>query len=65
MAKFVPVQKLKAIADHKMNMTEKLIVGKGENTGYHHFLLFLTCFQKASFFKVDKTFHSVFKPFKH
>ena len=38
-------------------MTEKLkfvlgsvenIVGKGENTGYQHLLLFLQCFQKAS-----------------
>ena len=25
------------------------IVGKGENAGYHHFLLFPQCFQKASF----------------
>ena len=24
------------------------IVGKGENTGYQHFLLFPQCFQKAS-----------------
>ena len=24
------------------------IVRKGENAGYHHFLLFLQCFQKAS-----------------
>ena len=24
-------------------------VGKGENAGYQHFLLFLQCFQKASF----------------
>ena len=39
-------------------MTEKLklvlkrvenIVGKGENADYQHFLLFLQCFQKASF----------------
>ena len=39
-------------------MTEKLkfvlervenIVGKGENAGYQHFLLFPQCFQKASF----------------
>ena len=38
-------------------MTEKLkcilgrvenIVGKGENAGYQHFLLFPQCFQKAS-----------------
>ena len=41
-----------------MNMAEKLkfvlgrvenIVVKGENAGYQHFLLFLQCFQKASF----------------
>ena len=25
------------------------IVGKGENTGYQHFLLYPQCFQKASF----------------
>ena len=25
------------------------IVGKGENAGYQHFLLFPQCFQKASF----------------
>ena len=25
------------------------IVGKGENAGYQHFLLFLQCFQKPSF----------------
>ena len=25
------------------------IVGKGENSGYQHFLLFLLCFEKASF----------------
>ena len=24
-------------------------LGKGENAGYQHFLLFLTCFQKPSF----------------
>ena len=25
------------------------IVGKGENAGYQHFLLFLQCFQNASY----------------
>ena len=25
------------------------IVGKGENAGHQHFLLFLQCFEKASF----------------
>ena len=41
-----------------MNVTEKLkfvlekvenIVGKGGNAGYQHFLLYLQCFEKASF----------------
>ena len=27
---------------------EEIIVGKGENAGYQHFLLFSQCFQKAS-----------------
>ena len=48
--------KLKAFADNKLNVTQKLkfalgrvenIVGKGENGGYQHFLLFPQCFQKA------------------
>ena len=42
----------------KINVTEKLkfvlgmvenMVGKGENGGYQHFLLFPPCFQKASY----------------
>ena len=50
--------KLKAFADDKINVREKFkfvlgrlenITGKGENTGYQHFLLFPQCFQKASF----------------
>ena len=50
--------KLKAFADDKIKMTENLkfvlgrvenTVGKGENAGYQHFLLFLQCFQKDSF----------------
>ena len=49
---------LKASADNKLNVNEKLkfvlgrvenIVGKGENAGYQHFLLFQQCFQKDSF----------------
>ena len=50
--------KLKAFADDKMNVAQKLkffygkignrnIVGKGENAGYQHFLLFPQCFQKS------------------
>ena len=50
--------KLKAFAHDKINVTEKMkfslgrvenIVGKGENAGYQHFLVFPQCFQKASF----------------
>ena len=33
---------------------KKKIVGKGENAGYQHFLLFPQCFQKASFTDVLK-----------
>ena len=45
--------KLKAFAEHKMYFHEKVkfvsgrvenIVGKGENAGYQHFLLFPQCF---------------------
>ena len=55
--KFSDWSKLKAFADDKLNLTENLklelemvenIVGKGENAGYQHFLLFPQCFQKAS-----------------
>ena len=47
---------LKAFADDKINVTEKLkfvlgkvenIAGKGENAGYQHFLLFTQCFLKT------------------
>ena len=30
------------------------IVGKGENAGYQHFLLFPQCFEKASFPEASK-----------
>ena len=55
--KIVDRSKLKAFADDKMNVTQKLkfalgrvenIVGKGENAGYQHFLLFPQGFQKNS-----------------
>ena len=55
--KIVAVTQLKAFADAKMNASEKLkfvservenIVGKGENAGYQHFLLFPQCFPKPS-----------------
>ena len=50
--------RFKAFADHKISVTEKLkivlrrvenVVGKGENAGYQHFLLFPQCFQKVSY----------------
>ena len=37
------------------------IVGKGENAGYQHFLLFPQCFQKASFLGVVKSRDCVVK----
>ena len=46
---------IKAFADDKINVAQmmisdsdrvKNIVGKGENAGYQHFLLFPQCFQK-------------------
>ena len=50
--------KFKALADDTINVTEKLkfVLGKGENAGFQHFLLFPKCFQKASsssLFKVE------------
>ena len=57
--KILDVSKLKAFADYNLEMNQKLefavgrvenIVGKGENAGYQHFLLFPQCFQKVSFF---------------
>ena len=58
--KILDLFKLKANTDDNVivNVIEKLkpdfgrvenIVGKIENVGYQHFLLFLQCFQKASF----------------
>ena len=55
--KILDYSKLKAFADDKINVNEKLkfglgrvenIVGKGENAGYQHFLLFPQFFQKSS-----------------
>ena len=57
--KILDCSKLKAFADDKINVTQKLkvslesvenIVGKAENAGYQHFPLFYPqCFQKADF----------------
>ena len=55
--KILDCSKLKAFAKDKINLAKMMIyvfdrieniVGKGENAGYQHFLLFL-CFQKAYF----------------
>ena len=55
--KFLNLSKLKAFGDDKINVTEKLkfvfarveiIVGKGENAGNQHFLVFPR-FSKLSF----------------
>ena len=57
-AEIMEWSKLKAFAEIKINVTEKLIfvfekleniMGKGENAGYQHFLLFPQCFQKTSY----------------
>ena len=62
--------KLKAFADDKINMIEKLkfllgkvenIVGKGENAGYQHFLLFPTMFSKGFSLMVTKSLEYVVK----
>ena len=56
--KILDLSKLKAFADDKINVTQKMkiklgrvenIVGKGENAGHQHFLLFPQCFQKVSY----------------
>ena len=56
--KFLDRSKFKTFAEDKINMTQTFkfdlwwvenIVGKGENAGDQHFLLFPQCFQKASF----------------
>ena len=72
--KSVDQSKMKAFADGKINVPKKLkfvlrrvenIVGKGENAGYQHFLLFPQCFQKLSFsgsLKVGNVRYRVKKP---
>ena len=55
--KFSDMTKLKAFADNKLNIATMMIsvlkrvektVGKEENAGYQHFLLFQQCFPKLS-----------------
>ena len=61
--KFLDWSKLKAFADNKINVTQKLkfdlgrvenVLGKGVNAGYQQFRLFPQCFQKASFSRLLK-----------
>ena len=61
--KILGLPKLKAFVDEKSNVTQNIevvfhrienIVGKEENTGYQHFLLFPQCFQKAFTSSVSK-----------
>ena len=61
---------LKAFADNKINVIQRLkfalrrvenIVGKGENAGYQHFLLFPTMFAEGSFFRIVKSRDCVVK----
>ena len=56
--KLLDLSESKAFVDTKTNVTQKQkfalgmvenIVGKGENAGYQHFLLFPRCFQEATF----------------
>ena len=56
--KFSGKSKFKGSADEKINVTQNMKfvsgsvennVGKGEDAGYQHFLLFPHCFQKASY----------------
>ena len=62
--KILDWSKFKAHADNKIHMTQNLnfvlgraenILGKGENAGYQHFLLFSKGFLKASSSKVVKS----------
>ena len=70
--KILDWSKLKALADDKINMTEKVnffwggkvdnIVGKRENAGYiPAFSLSPTIFSKGFFYKVIKSLHFVVK----
>ena len=48
--KAFPDDKMLNVAEMMISPSERAenIVGKGENAGYHHFLLFQKCFQKSS-----------------
>ena len=68
--KFLDMTKLKAFADNKLNIARVTIslcdraentVGKEENAGYQHFLLFPQCFPSSIFFRVVKSRDCVVK----
>ena len=68
--KILDQSKLKALADDTINVNQELklvlgrvenILGKGENAGYQHFLLFPKMFSKASFLRVVKSRDCVVK----
>ena len=68
--KLLDVTKFKAFAGDKINVAHMTIsvfdrveniVGKGENAGYQHFILFPQCFQKASFLESLKSRYCVVK----
>ena len=55
---YAPPHQIESICIRQINVAKKPIslfdreennVGKGENAGYQHFLIFPLCFQKASF----------------
>ena len=61
--KILYVTKLKAFADNNLIVARMMIslldrventVGKGENAGYQHLLLFLQCFPKPRFLRSIK-----------
>ena len=68
MTKFWTSPKLKASADNKLNVGEKLkyvlvrvenIVGNEENAGFQHFLLFTGMFSEGFFLKVVKSWDCI------
>ena len=68
--KILDQSNLKALADHKINVNEKLyfdlgrvenMIGKGKNPGNLHFLLFPECFQTALIVRVVKSWNCVVK----
>ena len=62
--KMADLTKLEPFADNKINVNQKLIfvlgrvqniVGKGENAGFHHFLLLPQCFKRLLFQSCSKS----------